>query len=81
MAQQNRFPEAIVLGKGIKTDILKSTTYALAQGEIAMATNENRIYIGDVNYIFKDLMNFVAPHIVTHDGNVVVFNGEVVWVS
>lgn len=79
MPQQNRFAEVIVAGKGTRANIIKNGTYAMAQGELAIATDVNRMYIGDSNYRFQDLLNFTMPHALVFEGDVVTNNGEVVW--
>lgn len=81
MAYLDRVNKAIVIGKGTKANIIKSTTYAENQGEIGMSTDENRVYIGDSNYRFQDLLNFIAPHIVTNNGEVVINGGEITWLA
>jgi len=81
MTQQNRFPEAIIAAKGTKANILRADLFAIAQGELAIAMDTNHFYIGDVNYIFRDLLNFIIPWIVTCNGEVMVHEGEVVWVT
>lgn len=77
----NRFPVIITIGKGTKANIIKNTTYAENQGEIGMATDENRVYIGDSSYRFQDLLNFVAPHIVTYNNEVLCYNGNLLFMS
>lgn len=81
MAFLDRVNKAIIIGKGTKANIIKNTTYAEDQGEIGMATDENRVYIGDSSYRFQDLLNFVAPHIVTNNDEVVINSGEIVWLA
>ena len=65
MAQADRFPPAIIAGKATKAVMIANSTYALNQGEIAMATDEDRVFIGDTTYRFEDLCNFVIPHLVS----------------
>lgn len=80
MSQVNRFPPAIVVGKGTKANILKTATYAQNQGEIAMATDEKRFFVGDSTYRFEDLCNFIFPYaVVDVNGNIVTHNGEIVF--
>lgn len=66
MAQADRFAPAIIVGKATKAVMLANTTYALNQGELGMATDENHFYIGDSSYRFADLCNFVIPHLLSY---------------
>lgn len=80
MSQANRYPPAIVIGKATQTVIEAAATYARSQGELGMATDVNRFYIGNSSYRFQDICNFVLPHIVTFDDSIIVHNDETVWI-
>jgi len=43
---QNRFNEAVVPGIGTSTSLVAATTYPIAVGEIAYATDTNQLYVG-----------------------------------
>lgn len=80
MAQADRFAPAIIAGKATKATMLNNDTYAQAQGELGIATDEARFFIGDSSYRFSDLCNFVLPWVIVDAaGNVVTHNGEIVW--
>ena len=81
MTQQNRFAEAIITATGTRANIIKSDTYALGQGELATATDVNRMYVGNASNEFKDLMGFIAPHIICLEENIITKNNEVVYIT
>lgn len=82
MAQADRYAPAIVLGKATNVVMQANTTYAMVQGEIAMATDQARFYIGDSSNRFADLCGFILPWVLVNGaGDIITNNGEVVWLT
>jgi hypothetical protein len=77
--QQNRFPEAIVAAAGTSTTIGATNKYAVAMGELAIATDTQVLYIADSNYRFTKAALWILPDVMCHDGEILVdLNGDIV---
>ncbi len=68
--QQNRFSPAIIAGKNTQANLLLSTTYALAQGELAMSTDTQRLFVGDSVYKFVPVQSLELAVVDMADGQV-----------
>lgn len=80
VTQQNRFAEAILAAIGTSATLIARTTYAMARGELAYATDTKRLYVADSNTTGGDFRRVHGlDMLVTFEGSIVCHRGEAVW--
>lgn len=79
MAQQNRFAEAIIAAISTSITLRAKTTYPMAQGELAYATDKKALYVADSQGAGDFLRVHGLDMAVVSDGDIITSGGEIVW--
>jgi hypothetical protein len=79
MAQQNRFPEAIIAAISTSTTLKGVKVYPMAAGELVYATDQKALYVANS----QDGGDFIRVHgldmALVSDGEIITSGGEIVW--
>jgi predicted ABC-type sugar transport system permease subunit len=81
MSQVNRYPPAILAALGTLAALIKNATYAMAQGELAVASDTQQLFIGNSSLRFAPVQTLDMAVVDMSDGNTVtdLSDGSIVF--